>query len=80
MRIGRKANHDLLLNLHSRWLLRLSFRLPRECGTLAGDEWKDDLHNKKGGLAMSVHGSIYFAHGLLLGAILVSFAWVVLRK
>ena len=44
----RRVGNDLLLNLHSRWLLRLPFRLPRECGTLAGGEWKDDLHNTKG--------------------------------
>lgn len=39
---------DLLLRLHPSRFLRLSFRKPRGCGTLAGDEWKDDLHNQKG--------------------------------
>ena len=45
---------------------------------MAGSEWADDLHNKEGGVAMN--GAVYFAHGLLAGAILVSFAWIVLRK
>ena len=74
----RRVGNDLLLHLHSRWFLRLPFRLPRERGTLAGDEWEDDLHDKKGGVAMN--GAIYFAHGLILGGILVGFAWIVLRK
>lgn len=78
MRIGRKANRDLLLHLHPSRFLRLPFRKPRGCGTLAGDEWADDLHNQKGGVAMN--GAVYFAHGLILGGILVGFAWIVLRK
>lgn len=78
LRIGRKANHDLLRNLHQSRFLRLPFRKPRGCGTLAGGEWKDDLHDKKGGMAMN--GAVYFAHGLILGAILIAFAWIVTRK
>lgn len=29
---------------------------------------------------MEAHGAVYFAHGLILGGILVGFAWIVLRK
>jgi hypothetical protein len=41
-----------------------------------------ELHNTKGGLAMiaEVHGSVYFAHGLILGGILVAFAMFIGRK
>lgn len=77
-RSGKRPSHDLLLHIFPSRFLRLPFRLLRECGTLAWDEWKDDLHNKKGGVAMN--GAIYFAHGLILGGILVGFAWIVLRK
>ena len=29
---------------------------------------------------MIVHGSVYFAHGLVLGGLLVGFCWLVTRK
>jgi hypothetical protein len=40
------------------------------------------LHNTKGGLAMiaEIHGAVYFAHGLILGGILVAFAMFIGRK
>jgi hypothetical protein len=40
------------------------------------------LYHTKGGLAMiaEAHGAVYFAHGLILGGILVAFAMFVGRK
>ena len=48
----RRTLNDLLLHLHQSRFLRLPFHIPRRCGTLAGDEWKDDLHNQKGEMVM----------------------------
>ena len=75
-----RSNRDLLLHLHPRRFLRLPFRKPRGCRTLAGDEWADTIHNKKGEMVMTPHAAVWFAHGLILGGILVGFAWIVLKK
>jgi len=38
----------------------------------------DTIHNKKGGLVMT--NAVYFAHGLILGAVLAAWVAFMLRK
>ena len=73
-----EMNRDLLVRLHQSRFIRMPFRFRRESGVVAVDAKRDGIHDKKGVLEMN--GAIYFAHGLILGGMLVGFAWLVLRK